>query len=75
MVRRVSVVPQRAGMGLRHPIDGLLEDAGSDWTMDQFTALLLRDGAIIEKMVTGANKTAVFESREAFDRNNTDDRV
>lgn len=46
MATKVAVVPLRAGMNLRHPIDGLLKDEGSDWTDDQFTAVLLREGSI-----------------------------
>lgn len=66
MARRVTVVPQKAGMNLAHPIDGHLEDAGADWTMDQFTAMLLRDGSIklVEKAV-GSFKGAEHSEREA----------
>jgi hypothetical protein len=61
MADRVAVVPAKPNMNLRHPIDGLLKDEGSDWTIDQFTAVLLREKSIFR---TDDKDRPVFVSTE-----------
>ena len=47
MAIMVAVKPARAGMGLKHPVSGVLPDEGGEWQLDQFTALLQREGSIL----------------------------
>jgi hypothetical protein len=42
----IGVKPVRKGMGLVHPLDGPLDDAGGSWREDQFTFKRLVDGDI-----------------------------
>lgn len=39
----IAVKPARKGMGLSHPVAGLLPDEGGPWPADQFTFRRLRD--------------------------------
>lgn len=44
----MRVRPARKGMGLRHPVAGVLPDEGGSWPADQFTFRRIGDGDIKE---------------------------
>jgi hypothetical protein len=59
MAEKIAVVPTRAGLKLVHPIDGALPDDGGNWTRDQFTFALLREGSILKRDVAATNAGAM----------------
>ncbi len=46
MPAKLFVKPARPGMGLRHPVSGVLPDRGKRWVDDTFTRRRIADGGI-----------------------------
>ena len=73
---KIKVTPNRPDLP-PHPIDGVLPAEGGEWTADQYTFRLIRDGDITEVPPEGSGdpqiKGAPTPPHEASEKDDGDD--